>query len=154
MYFTRFTAKSQNLMVLIGFVLVLLSHTIPKSTNMNRAKSVYNLLICSANIVVEILESLFCQFGWDGYALLGHPSKGHPYRNLIFFLKFTKLPIFWPRLKPPILNSISSKFSTKSATYFFVACLAMINNICGYFKPRRGTVVPEGLNRPKICFKM
>ena len=28
-------------------------------------------------------SSPFCQNGWDGRALLGQPSKGHPYRILI-----------------------------------------------------------------------
>ena len=50
--FYAFHGKSQKLKVLIGFELVLLSHY-SKSKDMNRAKSVYKLLICSANIVVE-----------------------------------------------------------------------------------------------------
>ena len=30
-------------------------------------------------------SSPFCQNGWDGRALLGQPSKGHPCRILILF---------------------------------------------------------------------
>ena len=76
-------------------------HTVRKSRNMNRAKSVSNFLICGTNIIVEHygkrIEILhtgvllradltghgqfsqsadFCQKGWDGCALLGQPSKG------------------------------------------------------------------------------
>ena len=84
-YFTHTVRKSrkitgQNRSPIFWYVVLIMQWNIMEK----ELKSCMGVLL-RADITGHGHSSPFCQNGWDGRALLGQPSKGHPCRILILF---------------------------------------------------------------------